>query len=151
MDHVLFSTWQQINLWKRTFIIIQWSGSWRDQLVQKTSWLFTSPSVPFKVLLAILGAWLVVGTNCCFLSGSPYRSWARLFRLLVAWTQLLQSECLCPQIHMLNPNPKDDGTGGDWGLWEALRSWRWSLTNEISAFLKRSWLCWVFVAVWAFL
>ena len=111
-----------------------------SQLVQRTSWFFTSPSVPFQRLPALLGTCPVVVTDCwgasCFLSGSSYRSCAGLSWLLVTWTQLLQSECLCPPKFICwNPNPKDDSIRG-WGLWEVLRSWGWSLTNGISALIK---------------
>lgn len=39
------------------------------------------------------------------------------------------------QIHMLTPNPQRDGVRR-WGLWEVMRSWRWSSHDGISVLIK---------------
>ena len=52
------------------------------------------------------------------------------------WLKLvLCTECLCPppHIHILNHNPKCDGTS-KWSLWEAMTSWGRAPRNEISVF-----------------
>lgn len=97
------------------------------------------PQCPLEGAFTLLEDLPRCGNYCC-LSGSPYRSCVTLSiacstnPIATVWMFVLK--CIC-----WHPNPKDDGTVGDWGLWEALRSWRWSSLNEISAFFRKDFGC----------